>query len=403
MFFKKKRTYLDHASTTPMDTRVISAMRDIYVAEYYNPGSLAREGVAAKALVIDARKRAAILISAQPGQIYFSRGGTESISTAIQGVMSRAIRTGFTSIPHIITSVIEHPAVLETVASLESRGLCTVTRVPVSSDGIISLDELKKSLRPETVLVSVQYANNEIGTIQPISEIAKLIRQFRKANSYKLTAISYPLFHTDAVQAVNYLDLHVDRLGVDLLSISGSKIYGPKASGILFVRRRDILDPVLYGGGQEGGVFPGTEDVAVIFGFTRSLEVARELALSESVRLTTLRDHIITSVKTISDVSLNGSETDRLPNNIHISVSGIESERLVLELDAAGFAVSSKSACKSDVEGISHVLAAIGKTASSAIRADIRISLGRSTTSRDIDRFLSVFQKIVVRLRSEHT
>ncbi len=403
MFFRKKRTYLDHASTTPMDSEVLAVMRDIYASKYFNPGSLAREGVAAKALVADARKRVSKLISAQPGQIYFSRGGTESISTAIQGVVHRTIRTGFTGTPHIITTTVEHPAVLETVAALESRGICSVTKLAVSADGIISLDELKKSLRPETVLVSVQYANNEIGSIQPITEIAKVVRQFKKQRDpdYSLSTISYPLLHTDAVQAVNYLDLHVDRLGVDLLSISGSKIYGPKASGLLFVRRRDIIDPVLFGGGQEGGVFPGTEDVAIISGFARSLEVTREIFSSESARLTTLRDRIITSLQSIPDITLNGSTTDRLPNNIHISVSGIESERLVLELDAAGFAVSSKSACKSDVEGISHVLAAIGKTISQIIRADIRISLGRSTTSCDINRFIDVFQKTVTRLRLE--
>ena len=401
MFFRKKRTYLDHASTTPMDSEVISVMRDIYASKYFNPGSLAREGVAAKALVADARKRVSKLISAQPGQIYFSRGGTESISTAIQGVVHRAIRTGFTGTPHIITTTIEHPAVLETVTALESRGICSVTKLAVSADGIISLDELKKSLRPETVLVSVQYANNEIGSIQPISEIAKVIRQFKKTKDSQLSTNNFPLFHTDAVQAVNYLDLHIDRLGVDLLSISGSKIYGPKASGLLFVRRRDIIDPVLYGGGQEGGVFPGTEDVAVISGITRALEIAREMFSSESARLTTLRDRIIASLQSIPDITLNGSAIDRLPNNIHISVSGIESERLVLELDAAGFAVSSKSACKSDVEGISHVLAAIGKTSSSTSRADIRISLGRSTTSCDINRFIDVFQKTVTRLRLE--
>lgn len=396
MFWKKKRVYLDHASTTPMDSRVFQAMNKVYESGYYNPGSLAREGVAAKTLREDARKRVAKLLGGQPGQIYFSRGGTESISTAIQGVIARAIRAGGVVMPHVITTEIEHPAVLETLSVLESRGICSVTKLSVSVDGIILIDELKKSLRPETVLVTIQYANNEIGSIQPIHDIAKIIRHVKKDSSSM-----YPLLHTDAVQAANYLDLHIDRLGVDLLSLSGSKIYGPKSSGLLFVRRRDLLDPVLYGGGQEGGVFPGTEDVALIAGLARSLEVARETYPSESARLSTLRDRIITSLQKIPDISLNGSMTNRLPNNIHASVSGIESERLVIELDAAGFAVSSKSACKSDVEGISHVLAAIGKQNSNTPRADIRISLGRLTTSRDINCFIKTFQKTVQRLRSE--
>ena len=255
--------------------------------------------------------------------------------------------------------------------------------------------ELKKSLSKDTVLVSIMYANNEIGTVQPVSEIAKIIRDFRKRNSGSAT----PFFHTDAIQAAGYLNLNVAKLGVDLMSVNASKIYGPKGSGFLYVKRGVKLLPVLYGGGQERGLRPGTENIAGIAGLAKAFEISQNLATKESKRIRVLRDYLIKCIlKKIPHSSLNGHPVLRLPNNVNVTISGVEGESSVLYLDAAGIACSTGSACTSSSLEPSHVILALGKSKEDA-HCSVRFTLGRKTQKKDIDYLLKVFPDIVKKLR----
>ena len=294
-------------------------------------------------------------------------------------------------VPHIITTQIEHPAVIENCRLLESRGEIEVTYLSVDKNGIVNLEELKDSLKENTILVSVMYANNEIGTIQPIQEIAKIIRHFRKGKEI-LSKNEYPFFHTDATQAMNYLfTKNVEKLGIDLMSFNGSKIYGPKGVGVLFKKRSIILSPIYDGGEQEFGLRSGTEDVSVIAGIALAFEITNKIKESESERLIKLRDYTIDKILQINEppfsIRLNGGKDNRLPNNINISISGISSELLVVELDACGIEVSSKSACKSGDDNGSYVIKAIRKICrrGNEEEGSLRITLGRQTKKTDLD------------------
>ena len=410
---KLRRVYFDHAAATPLDPRVFTVMKPLMVKEFVNPGALYREGVAAKDAILLARKKIAQILFAHPDEIVFTGSGTEGNNLAIQGVVRSAQEKSAENKVHIITSAIEHPSVLSVCQALENHHV-DVSYIGVDGNGVIKLDELKKALRKETVLVSVMYANNEIGTIEPIREIAKIVRAWKKhhkstSNSYTRFAskefrsqhnTSFPYIHTDACQAVNYLPLHVERLGVDLLTLNGSKIYGPKGMGALFIRRGVPLSPLIYGGGQERGLRPGTENVAGIAGLAEALGIAETMKEKESKRLTTLRDYFIKSVfKKIPGVILNGDPSKRLPNNVNVSIPGVESDHLIIELDARGIAASARSACKSMDEEGSHVIMALGRN-TIGTESGIRFTLGRSTTKKDIDYVIAVLPQLVKKLKN---
>ena len=283
---------------------------------------------------------------------------------------------------------------LEPVWQLEKEGFA-VTYLKADRQGLVNPADIKKALRPDTILVSVMYANNEVGTIQPIREIAKILRDFRKSISYKLKAISYPYFHTDACQAANYLDLDVQKLGVDLLTLNGSKIYGPKMTGALYVRKGVPITPIVFGGGQERSLWSGTENVPGIIGFAKALEIAEKLKAKEAKRLTTLRDYFITRLKKeFSGITLNGDSVKRLPNNIHVSVSGVDGEALVLYLDAAGIMAAVGSACTSRSVEPSHVLKAMGISEKQA-RSSVRLTLGRSTIKDDCEYVVKTTKRVL--------
>ena len=389
-----RRIYLDHAAATPLDPCVFTVMKPLMAKEFGNPGTLYREGVAAKDVILLARKKIAQILFAHPDEIVFTGSGTESNNLAIQGVVRSAQEKSAENKVHIITSAIEHPSVLSVCQALENHHV-DVSYIGVDGNGIIKLDELKKALRKETVLVSVMYANNEIGTIEPIREIAKIVRAWRKHHQSSL-----PYFHTDACQAANYLPLHVERLGVDLLTLNGSKIYGPKGMGALFIRRGVPLSPLIYGGGQERGLRPGTENAAGIVGLAEALGIAETMKEKESKRLTTLRDYFIKSVfKKIPGVILNGDRSKRLPNNVNVSIPGVESDHLIIELDAHGVAASARSACKSMDEEGSHVIMALGRN-TIGTESGIRFTLGRSTTKKDINYVIAMLPQLVKKIKN---
>jgi cysteine desulfurase len=414
-FFLKKliqkfrtEVYLDNASTTPIDHRVIRAMNKAFWCTYGNPGGLYQLGIRTKHLIHESRKKVAAIVATTPEHIIFTRGGTEANNLAIIGTVKHFTLHNPGIKPHIITTTIEHDSILEVCRELERTMQAEVTYAPCDAEGVVSAEAIKKELRPETILVSVQYANNEIGTIQPIRDIAKLLRWWKKQptslpdlkKSLPVQAGAYPLLHTDAIQAVNYCDINVLRLGVDLMTVSGSKIYGPKSSGALFVKDRRVLSPTIFGGGQESGLRSGTEDVALIIGFAKALELSQIMKESETHRLTSLRDHVTTELLRDSRITLNGSQEHRLPNNINISIKGLNSEQLVIDLAARGFAVSAKSACQADRDEESHVIAALRAAqgiASAADEGSLRITLGRKTTKHTLARFLRNFRQVINR------
>ncbi len=379
----RSRVYLDHAAATPVDRRVRAAMEPFMSSVFGNPSALYTEGVVAETAIETARGSIAKHLDAHGDEIIFVGSGTEANNLAILGVVKKffAQPDTCTTAPHIITTEIEHPSILSVIKDLEAKGAAHITYVPVSPEGRVDLQEIKKALREETVLVTIAYANSEIGVIQDIRGIAKVVRDWKKDHKTK-----YPYSHTDACQAMNYLDVSVARLGVDLMSFNAAKIYGPKGVGALYCRRGTDLSPVIYGGGQEGGLRSGTENVPGIVGFDAALTLARSVSEKESARLSELRDFFIKRILgAVPHATLNGGKENRLPNNVNISIPGIRSAELVLRLDAKGIACSSKSACKSSDEEASYVLKSLGKTQEEA-EGSIRFTLGRGTRKKDIER-----------------
>lgn len=385
-----KRVYLDHAATTPADPRVEEAMRPFWIEKFGNVGGLYEEGRIAKEALGQARVKIARLIGAKPDEIIFTSGGTESDNLAVFGINlgAKPPLGGLAPKCHIITTKFEHHAVLHPCQKLEKDGFY-VSYLKVGEDGIVDPEDIRKALRPETILVSIMHANNEIGTIQPIAEISKVIRNFRSTNLY---------FHTDACQAAGYLDLNVNNLGVDLMTVNGSKIYGPKGVGFLYVRRGVKIDPQILGGGQEMGLRAGTEPVALAVGLAKAFEIAQVEKASESARLTQLRDYFIKELKKkIPKVILNGHPTKRLPNNINIAIPGTEGEAVVIYLDAAGISCSTGSACTSEFSAPSHVILALGRSRELA-DGSLRLTMGRSTTKEDLDYVLDKLPDIINKL-----
>lgn len=385
----KKRIYLDYAATTPVDARVQRAMEPYFAEDFGNPSSIHHEGNMAKKAVDEARTKVARALEAHAEEIVFTSGGTEANNLAIFGVVNSLSGK---KTPHIITTNIEHSSVLEPMRELERQGRAEVSFVPVEPDGLVRPEKVVAAIRSNTVLVSVQYANNEIGTIQPILKIGKLFAQLRKAKS------RYPLFHIDACQAPLYLHCLVNALGADLLTLDAHKIYGPKGVGCLFVRRGTPLTPLIFGGGQEGGLRSTTENVPGIVGLAEALQIASAERAKKSARLSALCNYLYTNVlqnTTIRKVILNGSmeRGERLPNNLNISLPGVDTEMLTLQLDAAGIAVSTKSSCLKD-EKESYVVAALGGGASRTV-STLRFSLGRNTTKQDIEHTVRVLLKLL--------
>jgi cysteine desulfurase len=397
----KKTIYLDHASATPVDKSVTKFTSRIERELFANPSAIHKDGVRVRKAIDDARSRIATLMYAHSDEIIFTGSGTEGNAIAILGVVNTYKGT---DLPHIITTEVEHPSVLENCRMLEMNKKAEVTYLKINEQGTINPKDLRDALKENTVLVSVMYANNEIGTIQPIREIAKEIRHHRKT-----IETNFPIFHTDACQAMNYLDIeNIDKLGVDLLTFNSSKIYGPKGIAVLYKKRGVDLDPIYTGGGQESGLRSGTENVVGIVAIAKAFEIACAMKEKESVRLVKLRDYAMNKLLTLSKASgyeiiLNGDKENRLPNNVNISISGISSELLVIELDARGILVSERSACSSDDESGSHVIQALRKAQnieSSGVDGSLRISLGRSTKNSDIDNLVKSLQAILVKYKN---
>ncbi len=389
---KRGRVYLDHAAGTPVSADVLKKIISATKNDFGNPSGLHQESVASKKTLKESRVKTASFLSAHPDEIIFTSGGTESNNIAILGTFEFLLKETGGNLKnfHAVTSATEHSSVIEVFKGLEKKGL-KVTYLQVSEDGLIDISELKKSLRGETAVVSIMYANNEIGTVQPIREIAKTIRHFRKhkiknkkSGRKKVLNESYPIFHTDACQAALYLEMNVLRLGVDLLTLSGSKIYGPRETGVLFKRRGINLSPIFKGGNQEFGLRPGTENVLGALGVAEALEIAGKNKQKEFKRVAALRDYFLKKIiKDNPEIIINGSLSERLPNNINISFPGIDNEELVIRLDALGVACSTKSACKSDDAEVSYVIRALGEN--HYPESAVRFTLGRGTEKKELD------------------
>lgn len=414
-----KRIYLDYASLTPMDSLVIREVRKYSAAKYANPSSLYKEGVAAKKAMEGGRKKVADFLHAHGDEIVFTSGGTEANNLALEGALKSFIKgkiRGMDNRPHIIISTIEHSSIMETADRLERYGY-EVTRLSVDSRGVISLDELKKSIKENTVLVSIMMVNNEVGSIQPIREAIKIVRQARKAKVAGATNSDtgandskYPLFHTDAAQAL-HLELNLESLGVDLLTLDGSKVYGPRGIGCLFVRRGTPIEPIVYGGGQEKGMRSGTENVPAIMGFAKALELlgiemhGKGAGSSGTGHFSQLkwsvghaRNLLIEKLKEIKpDITINGANSSRdgtetSPHILNVSIPSIDNEFFVLQLDARGIACSTKSSCLRDADE-SYVLKAMGADS----KTSIRFSFGRSTKKRYIIKAAKIIAGILHR------
>lgn len=379
-----RSVYLDHAATTPVDSRVVAAMLPYLQENYGNPSSFHMMGKAAKDAIDEARDQVAKVLSARADEILFTSGGTEANNLALLGV-ARSAGKG-----HIITTTIEHPSVLEAIEHLEKKEGFRATYLPVDRDGKVSASDVVAALSDDTILVSLIYANNEIGTVQAIGEIGNALKKARPN----------VLFHTDACQASGVLDLNIEKLHVDLMTLNAGKIYGPKGTGALYVKRGVKIMPLQFGGAQEKGLRPGTENVAGIVGFVTALQIADEGRSEEGSRLVPLRDKLINGIlTTIPKTRLNGHATDRLPNNVNISFMDLEGEALLLYLDAQGVYASTGSACTSASLDPSHVILALGMPYEVA-HGSIRFTLGRSTTEADIDYVLEVLPPLVEKLRS---
>lgn len=379
------RIYADFAAATPLDPRVREAMAPFFRDEFGNPSSVHAEGRAARTAVETARRDVARLLGARPSEVVFTNGVTEAVNLAVLG----AVRASGIASPHIVTLATEHMAA---VRACEASG-AMVSVIPVADDGTVDVDAIMSAIRPETVLVNVMFANNEIGVVAPVAEIGRRIEKLRKQ-----TGSSYPLFHTDAAQAACFFALDTAKLHVDLMSLSGQKMYGPKATGALYVRDGVALQPIMFGGRQEQGLRPGTENVAGIVGFTAALAIAQEEREAFSVEMSRLRDMLIDGLLAIDGTVLNGSRSNRLPNNVNVSTPGVDGEALVMYLDKNGVAAATSSSCTAGT-GMSHVLAAL-RMPEARQKGSVRFSLGRGMTDADIVGILSAWNAVLPLLRS---
>ena len=399
-----KQIYLDHAATTPVSPEVLTAMQPYFSLHYGNPSEPHQWGQQARAAIDEAREKVAQFLGAKPQEIIFTSGATEAINLAHKGLIenikylasrdSAGMQILNIKYPHIITSSIEHKAVLETCKHLEKLGMAEVTYLPVDKDGLVKVEDIQKAIRPETVLVSLMYVNNEVGTIQPIAEIGKLIQ---KINVSRLAShLSRIFFHTDATQAIQYLDCQVDKLGVDLLSLSGHKFYAPKGVGVLYFRKGTPLIRQQDGGGQEYRLRAGTENVPYIVGLGKAIEKVK--SQKSKVKTEYLRDKLIEGVLKIPGVKLVGEPKKNAPHIATFLVDGVEGEAMLLLLSEKGIAASSGSACTSGLLEPSHVLLAMGYKPEQA-HGSLRFSLGQGTNDEEIDYVIKVLPGIIQKLR----
>ena len=377
-----KRIYMDHAATTPLAPEVLETMIPYFSQRYGNPSSLHSFGREARAAVEEARSEVASLLKAEPSEIYFTSGGTESDNLALKGIARKNKKKG----RHIITSSIEHPAVLEVCKALTREGF-EVTYLPVTREGLVEVGAVEEAVREDTILISVMHANNEIGTIQPLEEIGRL------AGEKEI------YFHTDGVQTAGKIPVDVKALGVDAFSLSGHKLYGPKGAGALYIRKGVRIESIQQGGGHERGMRSGTENVPGIVGLGKAARIAKENMAEESERMRSLRDRMRAWIlKNVEDSWLNGHLVKRLPSNLNFGFRYIEGESLLLYLDAKGVAASTGSACSSKKLAASHVLSAIGLEPVES-HGSLRITLGMENTEEDVDCACRAISESVARLR----
>ncbi|MDE6707619.1 MAG: cysteine desulfurase NifS [Oscillospiraceae bacterium] len=380
---EKRYIYADHAATTAVSDEVLQEMLPYFQENFGNPSSIYAKGRENERAIINARERVAKCLNADAKEIYFTAGGSESDNWAIKGVADKLASRGK---KHIITSVFEHHAVLHTCEFLEKHGF-EVTYLPVSPEGLVNPEDVEKAIRPDTALVTIMYANNEIGTIQPISEIGAICKKHGV------------LFHTDAVQAIGNIEIDVKAQNIDLLSLSGHKFHAPKGIGALYVRKGIQLPNLIHGGGQESGKRAGTENVPAIMGLAKAIELATANIPEKIAKLTPLRNKLIDGILQIEQTKLNGDREKRLAGNVNISIVGIEGESLLLMLDYYGIQASSGSACTSGSLDPSHVLLSLGLVHEVA-HGSLRISFGEEFTEQDVDYILEVLPKIVDKLRA---
>jgi cysteine desulfurase len=397
-----QRIYLDHNATTPVDPAVLEAMLPYFSVEFGNASSIHTFGQRARAAVETAREQVAALLDARPQEIVFTSGGTESDNHAIFGTVNPLVswpskpspnpkddfdmRLNLAHRKHVITAAIEHEAVLNTCQELEKQGVA-VTYLPVSRDGLIDLDDLRKAIRPETVLITVMHANNELGTIQPLAEIGRVAAEHNIC------------LHTDAVQSVGKIPIDVKAFQVDLLSLSGHKLYAPKGIGALYIKGGTRLRQLLYGGHHQRGFRPGTENVAAIVGLGKAAEIARLSLAEDAARISALRDNLEQGLLArVPDSRANAPRAPRTPNTCNITFDGIEGQALIIALDLKSLACSTGAACSSGAVEPSHVLTAIGLSPSEA-RTSVRFSLGRHTNATEIDAALEIVPAAVAQLR----
>lgn len=378
------KIYFDYAAATPLSPTVFDAMKPFFTDQFYNPSALYLDAQSVANEISNARAEVAKELGCKSSEIIFTAGGTESDNLAINGVMQQFVSS------NLVVSKIEHDAVLEPAKQYDH------SLVNVTNKGLVDIEDLKSKIDDKTVLVSIMYANNEVGTIQPIKEVAKLVKEIklkRQLEAEEKGIEATPIYlHTDACQAANYLPLLVNTLGVDLMTLNGGKIYGPKQSGILFVRTGTKLIPQILGGGQERGIRSGTESVTSIIGFSKALTEAAQLRDSEVERLSKLRDKLINYLID-KNIVINGAE-QRLANNVHFTIPGIDNERLMMELDEKGVMVATGSACSASSDEPSHVLKAMNISDNDA-KSSIRLTLGRQTTMQDIDQFILTLEDLI--------
>lgn len=380
--FPMKRIYMDHSATTPVAPEVLEAMLPYFREKFGNASSLHSFGLEAKEALEDSREKVAKLLGASAEEIIFTSGGTESDNLALKGVAYRNREKG----KHIITTTIEHPAILEVCRKLETKGF-EITYLPVTNEGFVDPAELESTIRKDTILISVMHANNEVGTIQPLKEIGRIAAE---KDIY---------FHTDAVQSAGKIPIDVDEMGLDLLSLSAHKLYGPKGVGALYIRKGTRLESITQGGGHERNLRSGTENISGIVGLAKAAELAQQVMGEEAEHLTELRDRLAKLVlDNISDCWINGSMANRLPSNLNFGFKYVEGESLLLFLDSKGIAVSTGSACSSKKLEPSHVLLALGLNPVDC-HGSLRITLGRSNTEDDIDYVAGAINEAVERFR----
>jgi len=389
-----KRIYLDYAATTPLDASVLNKMMPYLENKYGNPSSIHKFGQEASEAIDDAREKVAKFLNCKPMEVVFTGSASESDNLAIRGVIKAIKRKKQAGDRiHVITTKIEHKAVLEVFKDLEKEGV-RVVYLPVGPDGLINLDDLKAEIVPETDLISIMYANNEVGSIQSIKKIGKMIAEINKVEEHPI------YFHTDAVQAANWLDLNVNDLGVHLLTLSGHKAYGPKGVGVLYIKEGTPIMPLIIGGDQEWKLRAGTENVAGIVGMGVAVSQIKHTK-TEISEMLKLKDRLVKGVlNNVQGSKLNGSrkQEEQLPNIANFSFLGVEGESLVIALDQEGIAVSTGSACTSSALLPSHVLIAMGLIELDA-HSSLRISLGKYTTITEIDQFIKILPKVIEKLR----